>query len=46
VASASRISVVCQLPADLTRVVEAWERLPEAIRRAMLTLVGAAGKMT
>jgi hypothetical protein len=28
--------------ADLQRVVEAWPDLPEAIRRAVLALVGSA----
>ena len=31
------------LPADLNHVVEAWPNLSEAIRRAVLTLVRAAG---
>jgi hypothetical protein len=35
---------VAQLPTDpdLARVVEAWPHLPEAIRRAVLALVGSA----
>jgi len=43
VAAARAGSVACQLPAELTRVVEAWERLRTHIKAAVLALVGAAG---
>jgi hypothetical protein len=33
-----------RLPADLAKVVAAWDTLPEHIKAAVLALVGAAGK--
>jgi hypothetical protein len=32
------------LGGDLARVVEAWDSLPEAIRRGIVAMVEAAGK--
>jgi hypothetical protein len=32
------------LPPDLAAVIEAWDRLPEAIRAAMLAMVRATAK--
>jgi hypothetical protein len=43
VPSLSEAASVPQFPPDLTRVIEAWDRLPKAIKTAILTLVKAGG---
>jgi hypothetical protein len=35
--------VAQRLPADLAGVVEGWDQLPEALKKAVLALVKAAG---
>jgi hypothetical protein len=35
-----------QIDPDLKLVVGAWPKLPEAIRRAILAMVDAAGRLT
>lgn len=40
----NRITKMCDFPSDLRAVVEAWPRLPEAIKVAIGAMIGAVGE--